>query len=71
MRTNGVELEKEAGQLLTCGASFHSNKKQLTHEKSPIMGTTITLKRLKQRGYISMQELYEQLNPSFHEPLYT
>lgn len=35
------------------------------------MGTTITLKRLKQRGYISMQELYEQLNPSFHEPLYT
>jgi hypothetical protein len=39
--------------------------------QSPIMGTTITLKRLKQRGYISMQELYEQLNPSFHEPLYT
>jgi len=29
------------------------------------MGTTITLKRLKQRGYVSMQELYEQLNPSF------
>jgi group II intron reverse transcriptase/maturase len=39
--------------------------------QSPIMGTTITLKRLKQRGYVSMQELYEQLNPSFHEPLYT
>ena len=39
--------------------------------QSPIMGTTITLKRLKQRGDVSMQELYEQLNPSFHEPLYT
>lgn len=39
--------------------------------KSPIVGTTITLKRLKQRGYISMQDLYEQLNPSFVEPLYT
>jgi hypothetical protein len=28
------------------------------------LGTTITLKRLKQKGYLSLTELYIQLNPS-------
>jgi group II intron reverse transcriptase/maturase len=36
--------------------------------QSPILGTTITLKRLKQRGYESLTELYIQLNPSLCEP---
>lgn len=36
--------------------------------QSPILGTTITLKRLKKRGYLSLTELYIQLNPSFYEP---
>jgi len=36
--------------------------------KSPILGTTITLKRLKMRGYQSLTELYIELNPSFCEP---
>ena len=36
--------------------------------QSPILGTTITLKRLKKRGYLSLTELYIQLNPSFCEP---
>ncbi len=36
--------------------------------QSPILGTTITLKRLKHRGYLSLTELYIQLNPSFCEP---
>ena len=36
--------------------------------QSPILGTTITLKRLRQRGYLSLTELYIQLNPSLCEP---
>jgi group II intron reverse transcriptase/maturase len=36
--------------------------------QSPILGTTITLNRLKKRGYLSLTELYIQLNPSLCEP---
>lgn len=36
--------------------------------QSPILGTTITLKRLKQRGYKAMLDVYTELNPSFCEP---
>lgn len=36
--------------------------------QSPILSTTITLKRLKQRGYQSLTEVYIELNPSFCEP---
>ena len=32
--------------------------------QSPILGTTITLDRLKQRGYISMLEIYKQIKPN-------
>jgi hypothetical protein len=68
----GVELGKVDGQLLTCEARFHSvknNTKQ--HDKSPIMITTITLERLRKRGYISLLEIYISLNPSVREPLST
>lgn len=36
--------------------------------QSPILNTTITLKRLKQRGYQSLTEVYTELNPSLCEP---
>lgn len=36
--------------------------------QSPILSTTITLQRLKQRGYVSLTEKYIQLNPSICEP---
>ncbi|HNF41952.1 MAG TPA: group II intron reverse transcriptase/maturase, partial [Bacteroidia bacterium] len=39
--------------------------------QSPILGSTITLKRLKQRGYESLLEVYTTLNPSICEPLST
>ncbi len=39
--------------------------------QSPILNATITLKRLKQRGYRAMLELYMELNPSVYEPPYT
>jgi RNA-directed DNA polymerase len=39
--------------------------------QSPILNTTITIKRLKQKGYIPMLETYLKLNPSICEPPYT
>jgi len=39
--------------------------------QSPILLTTITLKRLQQRGYESMLEHYLKVAPQLNEPLYT
>jgi len=39
--------------------------------QSPILVTTITLERLRKRGYESMLEYYEKIAPHLNEPLYT
>jgi group II intron reverse transcriptase/maturase len=39
--------------------------------QSPILGTTITLERLRKRGYEAMITLYEKIAPHLNEPLYT
>ena len=39
--------------------------------QSPILGTTITLKRLMKRGYQSALDLYMKISPQFNEPLIT
>ena len=39
--------------------------------QSPILGTTITLERLRKRGYEAMLTLYEKIVPHLNEPLYT
>jgi group II intron reverse transcriptase/maturase len=39
--------------------------------QSPILNSTITLKRLQQRGYQAMLAIYMELNPSICEPPYT
>lgn len=39
--------------------------------QSPILVTTITLRRLRKRGYESMEEYYYRVSPMFNEPLYT
>ena len=39
--------------------------------QSPILSTTITLKRLAKRGYESMLEHYLRVSPQLNEPLYT
>ncbi|HXH99169.1 MAG TPA: group II intron maturase-specific domain-containing protein [Sphingobacteriaceae bacterium] len=39
--------------------------------QSPILGTTITLKRLAKRGYQSMLDYYLKVSPSIIEPPYT
>jgi RNA-directed DNA polymerase len=39
--------------------------------QSPILVTTITLKRLEKRGYVAMLDLYLKIAPHLNEPLYT
>jgi RNA-directed DNA polymerase len=39
--------------------------------QSPILVTTITLKRLVQSGYESLLDYYERISPQLNEPLYT
>ena len=39
--------------------------------QSPILGTTITLERLRKRGYESLLTYYEKIAPHLNEPLYT
>lgn len=39
--------------------------------QSPILRTTITLERLRSRGYLSASELHQQIAPQRNEPLYT
>jgi hypothetical protein len=39
--------------------------------QSPILITTITIARLKRRGYLSLLDVYGTLNPSIYEPPYT
>lgn len=39
--------------------------------QSPILGTTITVDRLKKRGYMAMLEIYKRISPQLNEPLYT
>jgi len=39
--------------------------------QSPILGTTITLERLRGRGYEALLTYYEKIAPHLNEPLYT
>jgi len=39
--------------------------------QSPILTSTITLERLRKRGYVSLSSIYRSLNPSVYEPLST
>lgn len=39
--------------------------------QSPILNTTITLDRLRKRGYEAMLEYYFKVAPALNEPLYT
>jgi RNA-directed DNA polymerase len=37
----------------------------------PIMITTVTLERLRERGYEAMLDYYAKVSPQLNEPLYT
>jgi hypothetical protein len=42
---------------------FNEVQRGWVNAQSPILGTTITVERLKKRGYVSLLELYTQIKP--------
>jgi hypothetical protein len=67
-RKNLIRLGIEQGQAY---AWSRSRMGGWAIAQSPILGTTITLDRLKMRGYISTLEIYIKISPQLNEPLYT
>lgn len=60
-RKNLIRLGIEQGQAY---AWSRSRMGGWAIARSPILGTTITVERLKQRGYVSLLELYNQVKPN-------
>ena len=67
-RKNLIRLGVEQGQAY---AWSRSRMGGWAIAQSPILGTTITVDRLKMRGYVSLLEIYRKISPRLNEPLYT
>lgn len=67
-KKNLIRLGIEQGQAY---AWSRSRKGGWAIAQSPILGTTITLDRLKKRGYVSTLDMYKSTSPQLNEPLYT
>ena len=67
-RKNLIRLGVEQGQAY---AWSRSRMGGWAIAQSPILGTTITVDRLKKRGYVSLLEIYRKISPQLNEPLLT
>ncbi len=67
-RKNLIRLGIEQGQAY---AWSRSRMGGWAIAQSPILGTTITIDRLKKRGYVPLLEIYKKISPQLNEPLYT
>ena len=67
-RKNLIRLGVEQGQAY---AWSRSRMGGWAIAQSPILGTTITVERLKKRGYVSLLDIYKKISPQLNEPLYT
>ena len=67
-RKNLIRLGVEQGQAY---AWSRSRMGSWAIAQSPILGTTITIDRLKKRGYVPMLEIYKLISPQLNEPLLT
>jgi len=67
-RKNLIRLGVEQGQAY---AWSRSRMGGWAIAQSPILGTTITIERLKKRGYDPMMEIYKLISPQLNEPLLT
>ena len=72
------KAEKKRRSLIRLGVEpFEAYKWSRTRKggwavaQSPILGTTITVDRLKCRGYSPFAEMYKRVSLQFNEPLYT
>ncbi|PIQ19912.1 MAG: group II intron reverse transcriptase/maturase [Cytophagales bacterium CG18_big_fil_WC_8_21_14_2_50_42_9] len=70
--------ERKRKNLIQLGVSKHeayawsqTRKGGWAVAQSPILVTTITLKRLVKKGYESLFDYYKQVSPQLNEPLYT
>lgn len=70
--------ERKRKNLIRLGVSYgkayafsRTRKGGWAIAQSPILNTTITLGRLRKRGYESLEEYYQKVSPMFNEPLYT
>ena len=70
--------ERKRKNLIRLGVDYHhayvwsrTGKGGWAVAQSPILGTTITLERLRKRGYESMLDYYPKVSPQLNEPLYT
>ena len=75
--TDWKKPERKRKNLIRLGVSYgkayafsRSRKGGWAIAQSPIMGTTITLERLRKRGYKCMSEYYQRISPMFNEQLY-
>ncbi len=66
-RKNLMRLGVDAAHA---GAWSRTRKGGWAVAQSPILTTTVTLKRLQQRGYESLLDYYYKVAPQFSEPLY-
>jgi RNA-directed DNA polymerase len=64
-RKNLIRLGIEQGQAY---AWSRSRMGGWAIAQSPILGTTITLDRLKKRAYVSLLDIFKQISPQFNEP---
>jgi len=67
-RINLIRLGVEQGQAY---AWSRSRMGGWAIAQSPILGTTITIERLKRRGFVPMLEIYKLISPQLNEPLLT
>ena len=67
-RKNGIRLGVDQDHAY---AWSRTRKDGWAIAQSPILSTTITLQRLKKRGYKSLTDVYIELNPWLCEPPYT
>jgi group II intron reverse transcriptase/maturase len=70
--------ERKRKNLMRLGVSYgtayswsRTRKGGWAVAQSPILGTTITVERLRKRGYESLEAHYLKVSPMFNEPLYT
>lgn len=72
------KIERKKKNLIRLGVDYyHASVWSRTRmggwavAQSPILVTTITLERLRKRGYQSMLDYYSQVSPQLNEPLYS
>ena len=72
------KIERKKKNLMRLGVDYYhacvwsrTRKGGWAIAQSPILGTTITLERLRKRGYQSLLDYYFQVSPQLNEPLYS